>query len=64
VLRWIREQPRHRSLPVVFLSSDADPEVSSRADEWGANGFLIKPTKFNELVELVRGLKFYWGPSP
>jgi len=64
VLRWIRKHPRHRSQPVVFLSSDADPEVSNLAYELGANGFLIKPTKFNELVELVKGLKFYWGPSP
>lgn len=64
VLRWVREQPRLKQLPVVLLSSDVDPELCRRAYESGVNCFLVKPTKFNELVELVKGLKYYWGPPP
>jgi len=61
VLRWIRERSPHRSLPVVLLSSDANPDLASNAYEFGANCALVKPTRFEELVELVKGLKFYWG---
>jgi len=61
VLGWIRRQPAFSRLPVILLSSDGREDVVREAYRRGANAFLVKPISFNQLVELVKGLKFYWG---
>jgi CheY-like chemotaxis protein len=60
VIEWVRSQPLLRRLPIVVLSSSrADPDVA-RAYDLGANTYLVKPVKFDHLVELVRLLDSYW----
>jgi CheY-like chemotaxis protein len=61
VLEWIRQQPRFKSLPVVILSSSSSPDDINRAYQLGANSYLVKPTRMAELVDLVSGLKLFWG---
>lgn len=61
VLGWIRRRPEFSRLPVILLSSEWGDELVREAYRRGANAFLVKPTNFNQLVELVKGLKFYWG---
>jgi CheY-like chemotaxis protein len=63
LLAWIRRQPEIRRLPVVVLSVSADPANVNRAYELGANSYLVKPTTFTGLVELITGLKNYWYAS-
>ena len=60
VLSWIRRQPVFRRLPVIMLSSSADPAHINRSYELGANSYLVKPTTFPALVELVSGLRLFW----
>ena len=61
VLEWIRERPKFSRLPVVMLSCSTNPDHVNRAYQLGANSYLVKPTKFSALVELVAGLRRYWG---
>ncbi|HVR86318.1 MAG TPA: response regulator [Planctomycetota bacterium] len=61
VLEWMRAQPQLKQLPVVMLSRSTDPNVINRAYQLGANSYLIKPTSFTALVELVSGLERYSG---
>jgi CheY-like chemotaxis protein len=61
VLEWIRLQPQFAALPFVVLSGSADPQHLNRAYELGADSYLVKPTRFEALVELVAGLKAAWG---
>ena len=61
VLEWIRQQPELGRMPVVMLSSHTDPGVINRAYTLGASAFLVKPTSFTALVELVSGLRNNWG---
>ena len=63
VLGWMRAQPQLKQLPVVMLSRSADPDLINRAYQLGANSYLIKPTSFTALVELVSGLERYLGTS-
>lgn len=63
VLEWIRKQPELNRIPVVMLTSSVNPEDVNRAYCLGASSYLIKPTDFNDLVELAFGLKGYWGMS-
>lgn len=61
VITWVREQRGPiRRLPIVVLtSSKEDPDVN-RAYELGANTYLMKPVKFDGLVEMMKALNIYW----
>ena len=45
-----------RDLPVVVLTQDASADCRSRAIALGADAFLRKPVKVDELEKVVRGL--------
>src|SRR3954452_13035015 len=60
VIQWVREQPGLKRLPLVILtSSKEDPDIN-RAYELGANTYLVKPVKFEGLVEMMKALNLYW----
>jgi CheY-like chemotaxis protein len=60
VLEWLRLQPGlRRLLVVVFTSSDLAEDVN-RAFDLGANSYLVKPSRFDKLEEIVRRLEDYW----
>jgi CheY-like chemotaxis protein len=60
VIEWVRQQPGLKRMPLVVLtSSKEDPDVN-RAYELGANTYLVKPVKFEGLVEMMKTLHFYW----
>jgi CheY-like chemotaxis protein len=60
VIQWVRQQPELKRLPLVVLtSSREDPDVN-RAYELGANTYLVKPVKFEGLVEMMKALNLYW----
>ncbi len=60
VIQWVRQQPGLRRMPLVVLtSSKEDPDVN-HAYELGANTYLVKPVKFDGLVEMMKTLNLYW----
>lgn len=61
LLAWIRKESPHPRLAVVILSASSNPSDVNRAHELGANSYMIKPTGFSALVDLVVGLERYWG---
>jgi CheY-like chemotaxis protein len=65
VLKWIRSQETLESLVVVVMSGSRDDLDIHRAYELGANSYLIKPTKFEDLVKMMESLKDYqnWAGS-
>ena len=57
VLKWMREQPQYRTLPVVILtSSNQDRDIGS-AYTLGANGYLVKPPSSEKLLQMVETLR-------
>ena len=60
VLSWVRKQPQHRYLIVVFLTSSNRSEDVRLAYDAGANSYLVKPVEFTEMVEMIRNVTFYW----
>jgi DNA-binding response OmpR family regulator len=60
VLAWIRDQAALSEVPVVMLTSSSDARDVQRAGELGADGYLVKPTAYTKLVELVADLPRYW----
>ena len=60
VLAWLRKQPAFHALRVVVLTSSKQIHDVSQAFLLGANLFLVKPTDFQDFVELSKGLHTYW----
>jgi uncharacterized protein (TIGR02266 family) len=58
----VRAEPRLRHLPIVVISSAGD-EARERVSRLGANFFLQKPVKYQDIVATVRTL-LRAGPQP
>lgn len=60
VLRWIRAGSPAALVPVIVLTASARPEDRTEAYRLGANSFLVKPSRIQDLADLMRCLKSYW----
>lgn len=60
VLRWIRTHKDLAGMRVVVLSSSESIRDVNLAYALGANSFLVKPSDFNEFVELSGFINDYW----
>ena len=59
VLRWIREQPALAGVVIVVMSGSKNDADIDRAYALGANSYLIKPSRFEEMVKMMETLKDY-----
>jgi CheY-like chemotaxis protein len=59
VLQWIREQTELANVIVVVMSGSKNDQDIDRAYALGANSYLIKPTRFEEMVKMMETLKDY-----
>jgi CheY-like chemotaxis protein len=60
VLEAIRAEPATRSLPVVVLTTSAEPFDVDTVYELGANSYIQKPVEFERFVDVVRQIGLYW----
>jgi CheY-like chemotaxis protein len=60
VLRWVRQQPGFSALRVVVLTSSDQIRDVNTAYRLGANSFMVKPTDFQNVVEMAKTLRSYW----
>ncbi len=60
VLEWIREQPAFNQMQIVIFSSSDEAKDVNRAQNLGANWFLVKPHSMEELMDLVGRFKKFW----
>ncbi|CAH0999000.1 Response regulator rcp1 [Neolewinella maritima] len=60
LLQKLKTDDRFRSLPVIIMSSSDEPQDIARAYDHGANGYLVKPSRFQELRELVSCINSFW----
>lgn len=59
-LRAIRADERLRTLPIVVLSTSADPRDVEQCYAGGANAYHVKPVRYPEHLALLRALLEYW----
>jgi CheY-like chemotaxis protein len=59
VLRWIREQPKLAGVVIVVMSGSKNDADIERAYALGANSYLVKPSRFEEMVKMMESLKDY-----
>jgi CheY-like chemotaxis protein len=60
VLAWLKSHPLDRKLPVVVLSSSNQEKDIQRAHQMGAHDYRVKPQQFEDLVEIVKGVRDRW----
>lgn len=61
VLRQMKSDPALRSVPIVILTSSAESRDLEQCYREGVNAYVVKPVKFNEFVQAVRGLGVFWA---
>ena len=60
VLEWVRSLPEFRTIPVIILTSSMEPSDLRRAYELGVTSYMVKPTGFDEMLALIKGITTYW----
>ena len=61
VLRQVRGDARLAAVPVVMLTSSAEESDLVRSYQLGVNSYIVKPVDFEDFVEQVAKLGFYWA---
>ncbi|MFC1716484.1 response regulator [Candidatus Poribacteria bacterium] len=61
VLKQLKNDPEHSSIPVVMLTTSARDEEVTRGYAEGANSYVTKPVRFDEFAERVKNIGLYWG---
>jgi CheY-like chemotaxis protein len=59
-IAWVKSNERFRYLPIVVFSSSDRPQDINRAYALGANGYITKPVRHEELVSIVRAIHDFW----
>ena len=60
VLQWIRAQQDLCALPVLIVSGSTHASDARAAYLLGANGYLVKPSTYEELARLARAVTGFW----
>ena len=60
VLAWRAEQPGLQAVPFIVLTSSSYDSDRERARELGAADFWVKPSRFNQLIDMARELDARW----
>lgn len=56
----IKSDPHLRSIPIIVLTTSKEEEDICRSYESGVSSFIVKPVKFDDLVNLMNNLGKYW----
>jgi len=59
-LKRLRSDPRFAAIPIVIFTTSDDQQDLARCYASGANGYVIKPGTFAELVQCTQDICHYW----
>ena len=63
VIQAIRADRLLRETPIVVLTGCSDTELLRRCIELGTNMYLLKPLDVADVMNIVLGVRRYWGPG-
>lgn len=63
LLTWFKGQPRLTKIPFFVLTSSDQQQDRQRCGVLGASGYLVKPIRFEALVEMAETFKRFLKPS-
>nr|WP_321496696.1 response regulator [uncultured Methanolobus sp.] len=60
VLKEIKSDPEKKMIPVVMLTSSKEECDIVESYRLGVNSYIVKPVDFDNFVEAIRNIGFYW----
>jgi two-component system, response regulator len=60
VLHTIKENEKTKNIPVVVLTSSKEDRDIVESYKLGVNSYVSKPVEFDEFIEAVSTMGFYW----
>ena len=60
VLKWVRSEPAVCTVPVIVLTSSLQDADIHRAYLQGANAYLVKPSRPEELIAMIQNIRDFW----
>src|SRR4029077_2664444 len=61
VLRQIKGESALQMIPVVMMTSSREEQDLLHSYQLGVNAYVVKPLKFYDFVEAVKGVGAFWG---
>jgi CheY-like chemotaxis protein len=61
VLKYIRGSAEYKNLPVVMLTTSRMESDVINSYNLGANGFVVKPFNFDDFVDAIKGIGYFWA---
>lgn len=59
-LQIIKSSPGLRHIPTIVLTTSGDEDDIRFCYDTGANSYIIKPSRYSDLLDIVSVLKSYW----
>jgi len=54
LIRTLRADPKHRSVPILMLTTESDSNKKAEGKSAGATGWLVKPFDPEKLIDVVK----------
>lgn len=54
LIKALRSKPEFKFMPIVFLTTESQPEKKAEAKAAGATGWIVKPFKPDQLLAVVK----------
>lgn len=54
LIKELRGKPEYKFIPIVFLTTESQPEKKAEAKAAGATGWIVKPFKPEQLLAVVK----------
>ena len=61
VLRQMKADPELRRIPVVMVTSSREERDLVRSYDLGVNAYVVKPVDFQQFLDSIRQLGFFWA---
>src|SRR5512141_1260063 len=61
VLNQLKSDEHLRSVPVVILTSSRETRDLDEGYKLGVNAYVVKPVRFAEFIEAVKGIGVFWA---
>ena len=60
VLAELKANPQWRHIPVIMFTTSKSPEDVRKCYDLGANSFIVKPSSFQDLLNVTDNIVKYW----
>lgn len=54
LIRYVRQQPGHRFMPIIMLTTEAQSDLKAAGKKAGASGWVTKPFKPEQLLSVIK----------